>query len=178
MCPTTEKNLLWHPLPITKCVSVHYTEHCCGFLAALSCCPNVLAALADRQMIKCLFTHLCFTRAILPLCSVLTDQMPAVALWLRTQGNWLSTGQHMRDCPNFSVDHSVNLSTDHFQPIECVQLYDQVQIFDGMARKMGQNGRDSRQLNILTIRLLGYSKDFLLSNLVKVNLYVCPFFLL
>lgn len=41
--------------------------------SALSCCPNVLVALADRQMIKCLFTHLCFSRAILPLCSVLTD---------------------------------------------------------------------------------------------------------
>lgn len=47
----------------------------------------------------------------------------------------------MRDCPNFSVDHSVNLSADHFQPIECVQLYKQFQIFDGLALKLDRMGR-------------------------------------
>lgn len=75
----------------------------------------------------------------------------------------------MRDCPNFSVDHSVNLSTDHFQPIECVQLYDQFQIFDGMAQKNGTEWARFQIVQHHHSHILGYSKDFALS--------VNPFFI-
>lgn len=70
----------------------------------------------------------------------------------------------MRNCPNFSVDHSVNLSTDHFQPIECVQLYDQFQIFDWIALKIGtEMGRFQIALHPYN-QILVYYKDFAFQN--------------